>query len=111
VKKPPAKKPIAKKPPSIAKLNAIPIPAPPAPFWNRWTFRLLIGGVVAITGGAFAMVNLRSTCPPGTAICVHGRGLTTVENGRVTGFPRALGIDGGSLSVHHSEIDGFAGKP
>jgi hypothetical protein len=57
VKKPPASKPIAKKL-SVAKLNATPIPAPPAPFWNRWTFRLLVGGVVALGTGAYSMVNV-----------------------------------------------------
>jgi hypothetical protein len=37
------KKPTAKKP-STAKLEDASDPKPAAPFWNRWTFHVLVGG-------------------------------------------------------------------
>jgi len=104
------KKPTAKKP-STAKLEDASDPKTEAPFWNRWTFHVLVGGVVAVALGAFAMVELRTVCPSGTAICVHGPGSTTLDGVGFRGFARDLGIDGGSLSVHQSENVGPTGKP
>jgi hypothetical protein len=105
VKKPPAKKPIAKKPPSVAKLNATPISAPPSPFWNGWTFRLLVGGVVALGVGAYSMVNVPAICPPGTVICYHGHGQVKFDHDYFANVGRILGMDGeGSVSISHTEV-------
>jgi hypothetical protein len=105
VKKPPAKKPIAKKPRSAAKLNATTVPAPPAPFWHRWPFRVLVGGAVAIATGAYSMVNIPAICPPGTLVCYHGHGPVRFDHDYFANVGRILGMDGGgSVSVSHTEV-------
>jgi hypothetical protein len=111
MKKQNAKRSCANKQRTVTKLTATHISAPPTPFWNRWTFRALVGGLVVIAGGASAVVKLRITCPPGTAICVHGPGSTNLDGVGFSGFARDVGIDGGSLSVRQSENVGPAGKP
>jgi hypothetical protein len=90
---------------SVARLNATPIPAPPAPFWNRWTFRVLVGGVVAVVIGAYTMVNLPAICPPGTVICHHGPGTVTLDHDLFANVGRVLGMEGeGNVSVSHTEV-------
>jgi hypothetical protein len=82
-----------------------PYSAPPAPFWNRWTFRLLVGGVVALGTGAYSMVNVPAICPPGTLICYHGHGPVKFNHDYFANVGRILGMDGGgSVSVSHTEV-------
>ncbi len=112
MKKPAMKKQIAKKPRSVVKLNAAPAPVPPPPFWNRWSFRVLVGGVVAIVTGAYAMVNIPAICPPGTVICHHGPGAVIIDHDFFADVGRVLGKDGeGSVSVSNTEVDGVPFKP
>jgi hypothetical protein len=110
VKKPPAKKPITKKLPRIAD-NAMPLPPQPSRFWNRWTFRVLVVGVVAIVGGGYKVLSHQITCPPGTAICLHGPGLATFDHVWMRGFARDVGIEGGTMSANQSVFEGRATTP
>jgi hypothetical protein len=105
VKKPTAKKPIAKKSGALPGSTRPLFLLPPAPFWNRWTFRVLVGGVVAVVIGAYTMVNLPAICPPGTVICHHGPGTVTLDHDLFANVGRVLGMEGeGNVSVSHTEV-------
>jgi hypothetical protein len=74
------------------------------PFWNRWTFRILVGGAVTILGGALALAELPTLCPPGTAICYHGGGTVNIDHSFFRNMTRVLGMEGGSATMNNSEV-------